>query len=92
MTILKTDAVRNFRGRRFMLCGIERDLHMIIDNLGINDTLSEKEIPDPRNIRPAPDDPIRIELKNQATNLIRMLIAHSDGTLAAGLRYGNSDG
>ncbi len=72
-----------------MLCGIESDLHQIIDNLGVNDSL-HPEIPDPKHIRPSPDNPIRIELKNQATNLIRMLIAHSDGGSAAGLRYKDS--
>lgn len=86
MTILKSDVLRNFRGRRFLLCKVENDIHEIIDNLGINDTLGN-EIPDPRNIRDAPEDQVKVELKNQATNLVRMLIIYNDGGAAAGLKY-----
>lgn len=69
--------LKNFRGRRILACNAEQTLHSVIENLGVDDG---SQIPLREADQPAvPADAVKLELKNAATNLLRLILAHNDG-------------
>jgi hypothetical protein len=68
--------LKNYRGRRLQACRAVDTLCDVIDNLGTEDG---SVLPDPdHGFQQPPSAAMRLELKNQAAVLLRMILANND--------------
>lgn len=67
---------KNWRGRRLLACRAAESLDLIIQDLGIEDGSTLP--PDGKGFTLPPSDPVRLEMRNAAANLLRTILAHND--------------
>lgn len=73
--------LKNYRGRRYMVCTAIADVRAVIDSLGIED--GSVLPPVDGEFNPVPPKQVRDELNNMATALLRLVLILNDGHVSA---------